>query len=104
MVALIVAGALETVRSAHVARHDLLLEVGGVPMLLRVIRTLRASPDIGPLAVSIDDEGALGDLPELGEVILHRSLASPSKSVGEFLESRTGDEPVLVVTAWGDGL
>ncbi|HZF36268.1 MAG TPA: NTP transferase domain-containing protein, partial [Candidatus Angelobacter sp.] len=34
--------------------HKALVPVGGVPMLLRVLRTLRQTPSIGRLALCID--------------------------------------------------
>jgi GTP:adenosylcobinamide-phosphate guanylyltransferase len=86
-------------------RHRALLEVGGAPMLLRVVRTLRATPEIGRLVVSIDDPAALEEVPELaslvrdGALAVHQSLASPSRSVLDVLESLGGDAPTLVTTA-----
>ena len=68
-------------------------------MMVRVLDALRASPSVHSIAVSIDDPDALEGLERLGEVILHRSLSSPSRSVRDFLESRSADEPILVVTA-----
>ena len=41
--------------AAQGEQHRALIPVRGVPMLVRVIRTLRAAPSVGPLIVSIDD-------------------------------------------------
>jgi GTP:adenosylcobinamide-phosphate guanylyltransferase len=74
-------------------------------MLLRVLRTLRASRGVGRLVVSIDDPSAIEDVPEIaalvrdGELALHRSLASPSRSVLDALERFDTGEPVLITTA-----
>ena len=92
-------GPKDDLAEATGSSHRALLDVDGVPMLLRVIRALRASPSVGSIAVSIDDARALDDFPELGEVSLHRSLSSPSRSVLDFLEGRPEGELVLVVTA-----
>lgn len=83
--------------------HRALLEVAGVPMLLRVVRALRQTPEVGRVLISIDDPPVLDTLPQLaqlaqqGLVVAHRSLDSPSRSVLDALESR--DEPLLVTTA-----
>jgi GTP:adenosylcobinamide-phosphate guanylyltransferase len=74
-------------------------------MLLRVLRTLRASRGVGRLVVSIDDPSAIEDVPEIaalasdGELAVHRSLASPSRSVLDALKGFGTGEPVLVTTA-----
>jgi len=90
---------------AQRVRHRALLEVAGVPMLLRVLRTLRASRGVGDLVVSIDDPSAIEEVPEIaalardGELAVHRSLASPSRSVLDVLERFGAGEPMLVTTA-----
>lgn len=86
-------------------RHRALLEVCGEPMLLRVLRTLRASPRLGKLVVSIDEPSAAAAVPEIaawveaGELTLHRSLSSPSRSVSDVLEQLGEAGPLLVTTA-----
>jgi GTP:adenosylcobinamide-phosphate guanylyltransferase len=90
---------------ARAVRHRALLEVAGEPMLLRVLRTLRASPRVGRLVVSIDDPAAAETLPEVaswmaaGDLVLHRSLSSPSRSVLDVIERVAPGEPLLVTTA-----
>ena len=90
---------------AQGVRHRALLRVAGVPMLLRVVRTLQQTEGFGQLYVSIDDPDALGDVPELaervaaGELAVHRSLSSPSRSVLDLLEKLGESTPVLVTTA-----
>jgi len=86
-------------------RHRALIEVCGVPMLLRVVRTLRATEPVKTLVVSIDDPSALQEVPELAELVrtgalgVHASLASPSRSVIDVLEGLDPSCPVLVTTA-----
>jgi len=98
-------GPSDPLASAEGARHRALLEVGGVPMLLRVVRALRATPGVGRIVVSIEDAGALDAVPELaalraaGALSAHASLASPSRSVLDALEGFGRDAPVLVTTA-----
>jgi len=85
--------------------HRALVDVAGVPMLLRVVRTLRATPRVGRLLVSIDDAAALDAVPELralvasGALETHQSLDSPSRSVQDVLASLPRGEPALVTTA-----
>jgi GTP:adenosylcobinamide-phosphate guanylyltransferase len=87
------------------APHRALLDVGGTPMLVRVVRTLQASPQIGRVVVSIDEPEILGDVPELttaladGSLRTHRSLSSPSRSVLDVLEGIAEGERVLVTTS-----
>ncbi len=98
-------GAGDDLATAQGQRHRALIPVHGVPMLVRVIRTLRAAPSIGAILVSIDDPAALDDVPELrslvadGALRLRRSESSPSRSVVVVLESLPVGEPVLVTTA-----
>ena len=86
-------------------RHRALLEVGGAPMLLRVLRALRATGAVGHITVSIEEPAALASLPELdalvraGTVAIHRSLPSPSRSVQDVLTGLPPDRSLLVTTA-----
>ena len=89
----------------HGVQHRALLEVAGVPMLLRVVRALDQSKYVGRIVVSIGDPTALDDVPELrsmvaaGALETHRSLDSPSRSVCDVLEGTAVGEKVLVTTA-----
>lgn len=82
-----------------------LVPILGVPMLERVIRTLRATPGIGTITVSIDDARALDAHPVLaawrdsGTLRLHASLGSPSASVGDFIAGLAPGQSVLATTA-----
>ena len=90
---------------AQAVRHRALLEVAGRPMLLRVLDALCGSPRVGRLVVSIDEPSALKELPELspriesGELTLHASLSSPSRSVLDVIDRVAPGEPLLVTTA-----
>ena len=85
--------------------HRALLEVVGVPMLVRVVRALRASSSVDRVAVSIDDPDAFEAVPELrelearGEITHHSSLPSPSRSVQDALNGRLLGDRMLVTTA-----
>jgi GTP:adenosylcobinamide-phosphate guanylyltransferase len=85
--------------------HKALIPVAGVPMLVRVLRTLRATPGVGRCVVSIDDPSVLDPVAELaaareaGWLSVHRSRPSPSESVVDFLAAHDPAHPLLVTTA-----
>jgi GTP:adenosylcobinamide-phosphate guanylyltransferase len=91
--------------AVRAARHRALVDVEGVPMLVRVVRTLRAARSVGRIIVSIDDQAAVRAVPELaaleeeGELALRASRESPSRSVLDTLESLGAGEKLLVSTA-----
>ncbi len=95
-------GAADRLAGATGVRHRALVPVCGVPMLLRVVRSLRASPSVGCLRVSLEDPEDLAAEPELarlhaqGALQGHRSSDSPSRSVLDVLER--GEDPRLLVT------
>jgi len=107
VVAVVLAGTRgegDPLAAAENVRHRALLPVAGIPMLLRVVRTLRASPQVDDILVSIDDPSALDDVSELAEAVrdgslgVRQSLDSPSRSVLDCLEA-IGPRPALVTTA-----
>ncbi|MBW2540743.1 MAG: nucleotidyltransferase family protein [Deltaproteobacteria bacterium] len=85
--------------------HRALLDVVGVPMLLRVVRSLRASKSVDRIQVSIDDPDAFEAVAELrelearGELSCHASLPSPSRSVRDALTDGWLGDRVFVTTA-----
>jgi GTP:adenosylcobinamide-phosphate guanylyltransferase len=107
--ALVLAGSREGARdelaAAQGERHRALIPVGGVPMLVRVLRTLLAAPSVGSIVVSSDAPAALAEVPELkarvasGALSLRRSESSPSRSVLAVLDALPAGEPLLVTTA-----
>lgn len=83
---------------AYGVTHKCLVEVGGRPMLARVIETLLASPEIASIAISIEDAAiartALGEL--YGKVTIVPSSATAPASVRAVLEQGA---PLFVTTA-----
>jgi GTP:adenosylcobinamide-phosphate guanylyltransferase len=88
----------------HAGRsHKALVEVGGVAMLVRVLRALRESGSVGPIALCLEADADLGTLPELdrlladGAVTRIDAAASPARSVLAALDILP--LPLLVTTA-----
>jgi GTP:adenosylcobinamide-phosphate guanylyltransferase len=84
--------------------HKALVRVGGVPMLMRVLRALRASRSIGGIAVCLEAGAPVASAePELqalladGAVTLIDAASTPSRSVLEALG--TLPLPLLITTA-----
>lgn len=78
--------------------HKALIEVGGEPMLLRVLRALAASPGVSRIVVSIDRADVMAVFPDVGKpVAVAPAAAGPSASVAAAVE-REG-VPMLVTTA-----
>lgn len=96
-------GAADPVAAAAGVSHKALAPIGGVPMVVRVVETLRAVPRIGHVAVAIERSEALLDLPALARLAAEGYLSvipaepSPSRSVLKMLER--SDAPLLVTTA-----
>jgi GTP:adenosylcobinamide-phosphate guanylyltransferase len=82
-----------------------LLDIDGTPMLERVIRTLRSTPCVNEILVSIDEPALVREIPTLtsmldaGEFALITSESSPSRSVLCGLRELGGHGPSLVTTA-----
>ena len=84
--------------------HKALVPVAGVPMLLRVIQTLRQASCVGRLALCIDRptlaqlrDRAASDL--LADIHVVEPAGSPSASVRRALEELADSLPLLVTTA-----
>ena len=78
--------------------HKALIEVGGVPMLLRVLRALAASPAVSRIVVVIDRAEVMAGFPPVGKPVTVMPAASgPSASVAAALASE--GMPLLVTTA-----
>ena len=81
-----------------------MLPVAGVPMLVRVVRSLRGAAFVGDIAVSIDNAGVLSH-PDLQALVTAGALsrvvsgASPSASVERFRRERPSELPLIVTTA-----
>ncbi len=82
-----------------------LAPAGGLPMLVRVVEALAASPSIGRIFVVLEDPALLDHLPALrswrerGRCRGLESAATPSLSVLAALEQIADALPVLVTTA-----
>jgi len=91
-------------RDAKVA-HKSLLQVKGVPMLVRVVRCVAAVPGVGRILVSARSPDLLEAHPELsrlrdaGIIEYQRSAESPATSVQEVLSRREFPGPLLVTTS-----
>lgn len=103
-------GGEDPLAEAGATDHRAFVDIGGEPMLGRVVRTLRSSPRIGTIAVSIDlPERArqvpfLASLEAAGALDILQGAASPSQSAlqaYDFLHSaaEAAAHPVLVTTA-----
>lgn len=91
-------GGTDPLAATRGVSHKALLPVAGVPMLLRVVAALRATPAIGRIVVSIErPETTLIALEGLSGVILRPAGASPARSAAAILEEF--GTPLLVTTA-----
>jgi GTP:adenosylcobinamide-phosphate guanylyltransferase len=108
--ALLLAGrrsASDPLAAAAGAPHRALLDVGGVPMLERVLRTLVETPCIGDIVISIDRPELLESYAGIaqlrrdqrGHIAVLRSADSPSRSVLQALDDGSPEQPLLVTTA-----
>lgn len=86
---------------AHTAgqSHKACLLVAGVPMIGRVLTSLRAAQLVQDIVVSIDDASVLTDCAEAGGARFHASQSSPAASVLDYFEAYGALGPVLVTTA-----
>ena len=94
-------GSSDPLDELQAGTHPALIDIEGVPMLLRVVRSLRQSDRIGRIAISIDEASAI-DCAELAaddRLLYHQSLNSPSRSVLDALSGLAAGAPVLVTTA-----
>ncbi len=98
-------GPTDPVAQAAGCSHKILAPVAGIPMLVRVLRQVRAVPQIKHIAISIDDPAILKSLPEVhslverGEIQVHPSGPSPAASVLSYFQSLLPQESLVVTTA-----
>ena len=84
--------------------HKCLAPVAGVPMLVRVVETLAASPSVGRIAIALEDPALVKDLPALRPLLdsdrgtTLATGATPSLSVLRALDEIPSPLPWLVVT------
>lgn len=85
--------------------HKALIEVGGVPMLVRVVSCLAATGRVGRVVVSSASPGLLGAHAELRRlrdagVLTHTpSAGSPAETVAQALAAPRPPGPLLVTTS-----
>jgi len=86
---------------AHAAgqSHKACIAVAGVPMIVRVLTSLRTARPVRDIVVSIDAASVLADCAEAGGVTFHASQPSPAASVLDYFEAHGAQGPVLVTTA-----
>jgi GTP:adenosylcobinamide-phosphate guanylyltransferase len=90
-------------RAAGVA-HKSLAPVAGVPMAVRVVEALAASPGIDRIAIVLEDPALLDELPALaplfaaGRCSVLGTAATPSLSVQRALDELPDPLPLLVTT------
>ncbi|GIK98977.1 MAG: hypothetical protein BroJett029_31860 [Alphaproteobacteria bacterium] len=98
-------GPADPVASHCGVRHKALAPVAGVPMILRVLRSLAASRHVGRIAICVEAPEILADLPEIaaltaaGRLAMVPASTSPSASVGAALRDLEQPYPLLVTTA-----
>jgi GTP:adenosylcobinamide-phosphate guanylyltransferase len=94
-------GPSDPMAAAYGVSHKCLVEVGGIPMLRRIVQTLIAHPAIAGISVAIDDrsvgERALGALSS--EVVFVPTAESAARTVLLFLQSSAVGDPILLTTA-----
>ena len=107
MNALILAGSRgpdDPMAKAAGVSHKALLPVAGVPMLLRVVETLCATPGIARIYVCIEDEHVVLQVPALEALHRDRTLEilpaadSPATSVAVALHHIDLSRPLLITT------
>lgn len=77
--------------------HKALIDVGGMPMLARVVRALAAAPEVGRIVVAIDPPQLIAGLAARKPVQAMTPAAGPSASVASALAAEGA--PLLVTTA-----
>ncbi len=94
-------GPNDPMAAAYGVSHKCLVEVGGVPMLRRVVDTLADHPSIGKISVAIDNRDvglqALGDAVPKVEFV--PTAESAARTVSALLAQSDGGYPILLTTA-----
>lgn len=96
-------GPSDPVAQAAGVSHKCFASISGVPMIVRVVDALAASPWIGDIAIAIEDPGLVTTVPALdalgGRLSAFKAAETPSLSVRKALEGRDLGFPLLVTTA-----
>ena len=98
-------GATDPVARAAAVAHKSLVPIGGRPMLLRVLDTLKAAPSVGRIVVAMEGPALLEALPELAQRVQRREIevrptaGSPAATVSEIAPLLDDPWPLLVTTS-----
>ena len=98
-------GSEDPVSGAVGVAHKCLANVGGKPMLQRVVDALTASPWVARIAVVLKDPQVIAELEGLapliaeGRLLTLQAAGSPSRSVLQALQELERPFPLLVTTA-----
>jgi GTP:adenosylcobinamide-phosphate guanylyltransferase len=99
-------GPIDPVAQYAGVSHKILVPVAGVPMIVHVVRSLRAVPRIKRIVISLDDPTILDGLAEIrmladaGVLSVHHTQGrSPSESVLQYFNSQAVHEPLIITTA-----
>jgi len=84
---------------AFKAEHKCLIKINAIPMLVRVVQTLKVVREIGSIGVSIDTGDVLEKTPGLDHLELFQSADSAPKSVASAIKQMNKPFPLLVTTA-----
>jgi len=80
--------------------HKALIPVAGEPMVLRPLRTLMASEQVGDIIVLTQDPADLRPvLPDHERIHIHASGETIASTIAELIGNRAAQFPVLVTTA-----
>jgi GTP:adenosylcobinamide-phosphate guanylyltransferase len=94
-------GPSDPMAAAYGVSHKCLVEIGGIPMLRRVVDTLANHASIGEISVAIDNRDvgikALGDA--VSKVTFVPTAESAARTVYSLLTQAKSDYPVLLTTA-----
>lgn len=84
---------------AFKAQHKCLIDIDGIPMLVRVVEALKATPEIGSIGVSIDRFDVLDNISGLKGLDLYKSGNSAPNSAALAIEQMGHSFPLLITTA-----
>ncbi len=90
-------GAHDPVAAAEGVSHKCLVDIGGKPMLQRVIDALGQAASVGRIVVCIDDRAVLEAVDGHDDVVA--STATPALSVMRAVEALGAAWPLLITTA-----
>jgi GTP:adenosylcobinamide-phosphate guanylyltransferase len=94
-------GPSDPMARAYGVSHKCLIEIGGIPMLRRVVNTLASHSSIGEISVAIDNNDigfkALGDA--VSKVVFVPTAESAARTVYALLTQSTREYPILLTTA-----